>query len=148
VEVFLTKRPDGTLAPNTEDDVWQLGKIKVGQPVRVTLKRVRNYEFHRKYFALMKFAYDHWEQPHNEVAVKDFDRFRKDIIILAGYYEQTLRLDGTTRVEAKSIAFHNMDEDEFEKLYNASVEVIRRYIFNDIDPDEMGYMLDELESFA
>ena len=71
---------------------------------------------------------------------KNFDRFRKDIIVLAGYYDATYRLNGDTRIEAKSISFGSMSEDEFEKLYSACVDVILQYVCTQYD----GKMLDEV----
>jgi len=148
MDIFVIKTPSGALMPASESDREQLRKIKTGQPCRVTLRRVRNYEFHKKFFALMQFAYDNWEPPHNEVAHKDFDRFRKDVTILAGYYDQTLRLDGETRVEAKSIAFHAMSEDDFEKLYVACIEVITKYVLRTYSGDQLRAVLEQVEEFA
>lgn len=59
---------------------------------------------------------------------KKRERFRKDLIILAGFYEPTVNIRSEVRLEAKSISFAVMDEIEFERLYNATVDVILRRI--------------------
>ncbi len=146
MDIFLTKI-NGALYPASEDDHEKLKKIKTGEPVRVTLKRVRNYKFHRKYFALLNLAFDYWEPPENHVGEKNFDRFRKDCIILAGFYERYVRLDGSTRVEAKSISFAKMSEDEFEDLYNKTIDVIIKYVLTSYTGDMLRSIVDQLEEF-
>lgn len=58
------------------------------------------------------------------------DRFRKDLTILAGFYEQTVRLNGEIRTEAKSLAYGNMEPDEFERCYNAMINAAIKHLFN------------------
>ena len=60
---------------------------------------------------------------------KNFDRFRADCTILAGYYESTIRLDGSVRIEPKSISFAKMSEEEFTKLYDATITVLIKYVY-------------------
>ena len=136
-------KQDGRLVPATDRDREILDKIKAGEPVKITLKRVRNYQFHKKYFGLLSFAFDYWE-PDGE---KNFDRFRKDIAILAGFYEQSVRLDGSIRTEAKSISFGSMSEDEFEELYSKSIDVIIKYVCQQYDGDMLRSLVDTVEGF-
>lgn len=84
--------------------------------VNVTLQR--NYKFHKKFMALINMAY------HNQEATQVFEHFRKWMIIEAGYYDIVTYPNGTSRKEAKSISFANMDESEFEKLYSDMVQVV------------------------
>lgn len=152
--------PVPLLMPASQHDVDELKKIKNETALRVTVRRVRNYEFHKKYFALLNLAFENWEVPFTqhsltpegfknlrEAPVKDFDRFRKDVIILAGYYDATYRVDGSVRLEAKSISFANMDEDEFGKLYEATLEAIRKHVFRNMNDADLQVFLNELEQF-
>jgi hypothetical protein len=162
MDIFLIKTPDGHLVPAHESDREQLKAIKSMQPVRVVLRRVRNYEFHKKYFALLQYAYENWEPPVTFAPVifvdkldgagliqpeKNFDRFRKDIAILAGYYDSFIQLNGEVRLEAKSIAFHNMSEEDFEKLYQASIDVIVKHVLRNYDGDTLKAVLEQVEAF-
>ena len=164
MDIFAIKRQSPefstALVPASQSDADKLKKIKAGWPVRVTVKRVRNYEFHKKFFALMSLAFENWEVPGYARAQfpeqkitytvephKDFDRFRKDVIILAGYYDATYRVDGSVRVEAKSISFANMDEDDFGKLYEATLEAIRKHVFRNMSDTDLQVFLNELEQF-
>lgn len=149
MDAFFVKMPNGMLMPAAEHDRELLTKIKVGQPVRLTLKRVRNYDFFRKWWALIHYAYDVWEpDPGNQVGEKNLDRFRKDITILAGYYEQTIRLDGSTRTEAKSLQFGKMTEDEFEDLYSKTIDVILKYVMHNYTGDQLRCVVDQVMEFA
>jgi hypothetical protein len=138
-EAYFLKLPNRCLIPATEQDEELLSRIKTGEPVKLKFSRPRNYQFHKKFFALMNLAFDYWEPPeHGKGSAiaekmpieKNFDRFRKDIIILAGFYTASYRLNGDVRYEAKSIAFGNMSEDEFEKLFSAVIDVILKNVMH------------------
>lgn len=95
---------------------------------------MRNGDFHRKYFSLIKVAFDLWsetmpaQQYHGRDVLPDFDRFRRDVIIMAGFFRPVWNARGELRVESESIAFSNMTEDRFEKLYSATITVILQKI--------------------
>ena len=133
MEAFFTKLPNASFIPASEDDAELLSKVKVGETVRLTLVRPRNIKFHKKFFALINLAFDYWEPPkHGEGSAwsekmpieRNVERFRKDVTIMAGYYDATYRLNGDVRFEAKSISFGSMSEDDFEKLYSKVIDVI------------------------
>jgi hypothetical protein len=146
MDIYLTK-VNGALYPADEQAQESLKTIKQGEPVKVKLTRPRNYLFHKKYFALLNLAFDYWEPPENHVAEKNFDRFRKDIIILAGYYESYVRLDGSTRIEPRSIAFGKMSEEEFADLYNKTIDVIIKYALTAYTGDMLRSIVDQVEEF-
>ena len=145
MDIFLIKM-NGALYPASENDQELLKKIKSGEPTKVKLTRVRNYEFHKKYFALLNFAYDYWE-PATECAEKNFDRFRKDCIILAGFHDSYVRLDGSTRIEPKSVSFASMSEDEFEDLYTKTIDVIVKYVLKNYSGDMLRSVMEQVEDF-
>lgn len=125
---YLTRTPSGALAPADAETAAFVGALKVGQGLRADVVRVRSVPFHRKAFALFNYAFDLWDAPaaefKGEPIAKCFDRFRKDITILAGYYETSVRLNGEIRIEAKSLAFDKMEADEFAECYKAILGVI------------------------
>lgn len=135
-ELIMTKLPGGQLIPATDEDAAELMKIKAGTAVRVDVKQIRNYKFLQKWFTLAKYAYGIWEeglikQEYKGVPVSaNFDRFRKDLIILCGFYEPVYNARNEVRLEAKSISFARMNEDEFEKLYSQTINVILTKILN------------------
>jgi len=119
--VQLIKQSNGSLAPANQVDLDILQPIKIGSLIEADIKQPRNPQFHRKFFAMLNFAFDYFEPKGGEwngiQARKNFGRFRKDILILAGYHEVTYNIKGEVRVEAESISFGSMDETRFEKVY-------------------------------
>jgi len=144
------------LHPAHAEDQELLSNIKAGQPVRLKLTRVRNYEFFKKWWALIDYAFDMWEPPEagegsawrEAINVeKNKDRFRKDITILAGFYEATYRLNGDVRIEAKSISFGSMSEDEFEELYTKTIDVVVKQVLRNYDGETLRGILEQVEGF-
>ena len=107
MEITLVKHQN-LLMPASLQDQELLGGIKAGQGVTVTLKKKRHIQFHRKYFALLNLGFEAWEISDNEYkgrqVEKNFDRFRKDVSILAGFYTPVTNIKGETRLEAKCTA--------------------------------------------
>jgi phosphoribosyl 1,2-cyclic phosphodiesterase len=149
--------PSGLFQPASQSDLDQTKSLKVNYPYRITLKRVRNYEFHKKVMALFSYAFSIWEPPENKAnnliklsgitPDKSFDRFRKDLTILAGYYDATYRLNGEVRFEAKSLSFAKMSEDEFEELYKKLIDVIVKHVLNNYSEDDLEEVLENIEAF-
>ena len=144
---FLATKINHALYPADDEAHEALKKIKAGETVKLSMVRPRNLGFHRKYFALLNLAFDYWEPPENHVGEKNFDRFRKDICILAGFYERYVRLDGSTRIEPKSISFAKMSEDEFADLYGKTIDVIVKYALTNYTGDELRSIVDQVEDF-
>jgi len=59
--------------------------------------------------------------------------FRSHLTVLAGYYDSFAGIDGRVRVEAKSISYSNMTQEEFEQLYSALINAAIKHIFGDAD---------------
>lgn len=73
-----------------------------------------------------------------------FDRFRKDLTILAGFYVQTVRLNGEVRTEAQSLAYASMEQEKFERVFNALINAAIKHVFaGTTDPA----ILNRLQSF-
>lgn len=134
----------GMLRPVCDEDLARLSKMKTNDVVMVDVKRVRNYRFHRKFFALLTFAFDLWCERgtgkgieyKGQHALPNFEQFREDVTILCGYYEMSVRLDGTVRINAKSIAFANMEQDDFDKLYDKAIDVILHKVIPQVNMTE------------
>ena len=152
---LLFKALDG----QTEDDqkgwrkFWKrMMGMQPGELINVDVSFPRNPKFHRKFFALLQVGFDAWE-PAFEVSVqgepvgKNFERFRKDVTILAGFYEPAFALDGTLELEAKSIAFANMDDAEFEQVYSAVANVLLSKVLRNYTREDLDQHVDRLIGF-
>ena len=130
MDILMVKTAGGQLAPLADDDAEALRSIKLGHVVECKIVKKRNPVFHRKWWALMQTGYEAWTETAGRVEYQgqpvrpNFDRFRKDITILAGYYEPTFDINDGVHLQAKSISFSSMEEPEFEQLYSACIDVI------------------------
>jgi hypothetical protein len=135
--------------------LWETIKgLEQGEIIKISFKKVRNGKFHRRFFALLNFAFDAWDPDRQRKSykgmpvTKNFDRFRKDVTIQAGFYEQTFNLDGEMRLEALSISFASMDDLEFEKVYSAVLDVIlQKVLITYKDRDELDAVIEEAMRF-
>ena len=126
--------------------------IKPGEIVSAEIKRPRNYEFHKKYFTLMQYAFGIWEpeclEYKGQQVGKSFDRFREDITILSGFYTLTENIKGEVRAEAKSISFGKMEDDEFAKLYSKTIDVLLKHVFKNYTREDIDKVVDNLIGFS
>ncbi|MFC1186425.1 DUF1367 family protein [Pasteurella multocida] len=130
----MIKAAGGTFVASDEMYLPELQSFKNGEIYEVEIKRPRNPAFHRKVFAFFKFCFEHWSAENTELEflseAKQFDTFRKNLTVLAGFREVTYTIDGRVRVEAQSLSFGNMKQDEFEQCYKALINAALKHIFN------------------
>ena len=148
----LSKTISG-LMPIDPDSVAWFNKLKPGEVVRAEFKKVRNYQFHKKYFALLSVGFDNWEPGEINskygVPTKNFDRFRADLTILAGFYDTTVRLDGSVRIEPRSISFAKMSAEEFADLYSKTIDVLIKHVYKqDMDPEKLNQIVESYLRFG
>lgn len=152
LEIVLAKAANGCLVPVDQQGTEAIAKMKLGQGVKVTLTRHNNVAFHRKLFALANLAYEAWEpleKEHQGVPItKNFDQFREDITILAGFYETRIRLNGDVRFIAKSWSFAKMPDDEKDRLYNAIINVILTRILTNYTRDDLDNVVEKVLRFT
>ncbi|MFX0786848.1 DUF1367 family protein [Escherichia coli] len=60
--------------------------------------------------------------------LKSFEAFREWVTIQAGFYTEHIYPDGSRGRRAKSIAFANMDEVEFQQVYKSVLNVLWNWI--------------------
>lgn len=149
-ELVLMKGVGGALLPADEQAKAVIEGWKLGQGVRAEVKRARNIDFHRKFFAMLNVAFEAWEPAvewKGEIVAKNFERFRKDLLILAGYADPVVNIRGEVRMEARSISFASMDEDEFERVYSAVADVILQRILTRYTRDDLDRVVNEILGF-
>lgn len=151
-EIVLTKAPNGALLPIDPQAIEYVSKLKLGAGVTATVKKHNNPAFHRKLFALFNVAFDAWEpevqQYKGQAVSKNFDQFRKDLTILAGYYESCVNLKGEVRLIAKSLNFSAMNQDEREKLYSAVIDVVLQKILKNYTRADLDATIERILQFA
>lgn len=131
------------LAPVDYEAHSLMQRTKLGDVISVKASAVRNGKFFRKWWTLAKIIYDDWietlaEREYKGQPVKpSFERFRKDLIIWAGYYYPVFAANGEVRLAADSISWAKMKEPEFEILYSKTIDaglnVLRGYKREDLE---------------
>ena len=143
---------NGMLIPANDETREFIRKKKLGTGISGEFKQIRNYNFLRKYMALMNIGYDAFEpeiaEYKGQVVEKNFDRFRHDITIMAGYYTFTTDINGEVKAVAKSISFGSMEEEEFSVLYSKTIDVLLRKVLTEYTKDNLENVVDQVIGFT
>ena len=108
MEIGLIRIPQGFAAADDEA-VEGLKHFPLGSIARLDVKLMRNYQFFKKWWALVKMGFDYWAESNSPMDYKgipvqsEFHRFRKDVTIMAGFFQPVWNLNGEMRVEAESL---------------------------------------------
>jgi hypothetical protein len=102
------------------DEIQQslIDKLPVSEFI-IDVKIKRNVDNHRRYFAFINRALDMIEGYTDKA-------LRKAIIVEAGYFDAIVLPDGRTLLEAHSMSFDEMGEEEFCKLFEESIAAFYR----------------------
>ena len=124
-----------TAANNVEAE--RLTRFKNGEAYDVEVKSGgRNRQFHKKVFTFFNYCFNYWVSNKPDLDEPgQFDYFRKELTILAGFSNEFYAIDGSVRVEAQSLSYANMDQDEFEQFYSALINAAMRTLFFGCGPE-------------
>lgn len=125
MKISLVKTLSGVFKLAFDSDFENAKKIPVNEPFEIEYKKVRNYKFHKKFFALINMVYQNQERYNN------IDELREHLTIASGYFNISYDLDGVEQKKVKSISFASMDEIEFNEFYNAVIDTIIKYFHFD-----------------
>lgn len=134
-ELLMMKVAQGLIPASDAAREW-LQRKKLGATILVEAKEPRNGALHRKWFALVTLGFDYWSESAETIEYKgqkvepEFERFRKDVTITAGFYYPVVNLKGEVRIEAESLKWSSMTEERFTKLYEATSKVLLAKVFN------------------
>jgi|SRR5712671_59283 len=156
---FLFIKSASGLLPATEEATEWLATKKLGSTVLVEPRGIRNGAFHRKFFALIDLAFDYWSDSAKTLEYKgqavlpDRERFRKDVIILAGFYRAVTNIKGEIRLEPESLRWASMTEERFGQLFEATIRVLLQRVFNgrvcpEWSEEQLRSVAEQILSFA
>lgn len=111
-------------------------KPKEGEEYSCEIKFVRNYQFHKKFFALIKIGCEN-----SKHVSMPLDTYRKYALIKSGYFTLYHTPKGKF-IEAESISFENMTQEKFEEVFSRVLD----FVIQDIDADKET-LLNELAGF-
>ena len=136
MKINLLNTPEG-LKALADSDYEEKKKLKLGEIYTCEIRLMRNYKFHRKYFALINLAWEYQTQKTTAFFSENKEVFRKTVEIAAGHFEQIYSIERREWVQVpKSIAFDKMDNAEFEKLYNNVKTVLFNTFLKHINEQE------------
>lgn len=151
--LLLIKTPGGWANGDPQTQEFH-EKTRLGSAVHGNFARMRNSAFHRKLFALLQLGFEYFEPPEIDTKwgkpVKNFETFRKNVTILAGYGHPVFNIDGTFKMEADSISFSRMDQDTFDRLYQAILTVLlaRIPMLSEMGEDEVERVTEKMLAYA
>lgn len=140
MKLMVVNTPRG-LVPLGDDDYEEKKKLRLGETYSVEIKVARNIEFHRKYFAMIAYAWEFLTEA--EVATfRTKDNFRKYLEISAGHCEVIFhpRLQEFVEIP-KSISFGKMDEIAFSDLYGRVKDVVFSIIGGRVTEEEFERLM-------
>lgn len=140
MKLLVVNTPRG-LVPLDDDDYEEKKKLKLGQTYSVEVKVARNVDFHRKYFALVAYAWEFLNEQEEE-RFKTKDNFRKYLEMAAGHCDVIFhpRLQEFVEIP-KSISFGSMDNTAFSGLYERVKDVIFSIIGDRVTREEFERLL-------
>ena len=145
MKINFIKAAGGSLIPNDDMDAEKMTKFLTGEVYEVDIKLSRNPAFLRKTFAFFNFCFEHWDgiacfEYLDHTA--QFETFRKELTILAGFYVQSWHpFTGVLILTAKSLSFENMKEDEFQEHYNALIKAALANVFKTADENTYNKLI-------
>lgn len=140
MKLLVINTPRG-LVPLGDDDYDEKKKLKLGQTYSVEIKIARNVDFHRKYFALISYAWEFLNEQETE-RFRTKENFRKYVEVAAGHCDVIFHPRLQEYVEIpKSISFGKMDNAEFSDLYQRVKDVIFSIIGDRVKQDQFERLL-------
>ncbi len=134
--IHLVRTIDG-FKPCFDDDWEKMQKVPVGKILKTNITIERNFEFHKKYFALIHCAWEYLNEDVEKFFKGNIDQFRKTVEIAAGHYDSIYNIEMREWVQVpKSIAFDKMDEIEFKDLYERVKDVLFAVFLKNVSEEE------------
>ena len=144
MDIFCKVTPYG-LVPLYDSDLDMKKRLRVGSTVRCRVSNPRNYEHHKKFFALLRLTFDNlpsrlaelWKINNEGDMLR---RFKRDL----GYYTSTCNEYGEREIEYHSISFSAMEQHEFERFYNQCIDLVLAKYIKGLDKQDL---ITEIENF-
>lgn len=137
MKLFFIKSQGGVLIPADSECIENMQKVKNGDTIMIEYKPKRNYQFHKRAFALLNLILqnqDHYKTVENILEVVKFR---------AGYFETIITHTGKKHYKTKSISFSEMDNLEFEEFYSKIIDVafeLTELLNKDIEKELIHFM--------
>ena len=152
-ECHFIKTDSKTLVAMNDSAVKLLKRCKLGSDILMDGKVPRNYEFHKKIFRLIKFAFDNLELPEVEykgVSVRPtLDSFKSNLIVRSGFYDMVTNVfTHELRLIPHSISYEKCSQEKAEAIYSAMLDVVSRELYqSSLSPEDLERLSEEYMKF-
>ena len=120
---ILVTKVGGVLKPAYNKDYDAFLKMPDNEVFQIEYKKERNPAHHRKFFALIKLAFE------NQEVFQDIETMRKCLMIECGYVEELINgITGEVFITAKSISFGSMGQIKFNEVYTNVRDYIAKWL--------------------
>lgn len=135
-QIELVKTSSGYFIPAFNSDHELAKKVKAGDSVVAKLTVPRSVGFHRKFFALIRYTFNHMNESMSDKFPSE-EALRLELTLQAGYWSRHETMGGKEIIYPQSIRFDKMEQIEFEKLYSTVLDVILKYFVHGVDQEEL-----------
>lgn len=139
---FLARKDLGHLSPVDPAGEEALRKLKFGDVVTVEIKKPRNGNHHRLYWALLGVVFDNQEQ------YETVEQLHSALKIAAGIYDPLTMPNGTVYKIPGSIAFDKMDQTEFSAFYDRVCDLIAQHFLPGVTSAELRAEVAQMTGIA
>jgi hypothetical protein len=141
---FLMTKHFNSLKPTDAAGEAAMRKLGIGELVQVEIKQPRNLQHHRLFWALMSLVHDNIDHERYPT-VEDLVAAVK---ISAGLRTRIELPNGEIGFIPGSIAFHKMDQAEFDAFYERVCDLIAKYFLPGVEKDALAYEVKQMIGVA
>lgn len=132
------------LVPMYDSDYDEKKKLHEGETVMCSIRKPRNYEFHKKFFALVRLTFENLpERLVRMLSVRNEEDMLTVFKLDLGLFSTSWHC-GRNVVKLDSISFAKMDETEFQKFYDRCIDLVLSSYLRGTDKQSL---IEEVERF-
>ncbi len=105
------------LTPVDDEGIKYVYNRKVGDVLSCEIKQCRSYPQLKRFMAFIQVTFDMQDYFDNK------ESYRYWLTMKAGYFDSIVAPNGNVMFKAHSLAFDNMDEDVFKKVFSNCIDV-------------------------
>lgn len=128
---FLARKDLGHLTPVDEAGEDALRKLRFGDTVMIEVKKPRNGQHHRLYWALVSMV---WQ---NQERYETTEQLHNALKLSAGIYETITMPNGNEYRVPGSISFDKMDQTEFSAFYDRVCDLIAEHFLPGVTSEQL-----------
>jgi len=135
---FLARKEFGRLVPADDAGEEALRKWKHGDVLTIEVKKPRNGNHHKLYWALVSLVYrnqSHYESP---------QVVHSALKLATGHYDLITSKSGQEYKVPKSTSFESMDQTEFSEYYDRVCDVIAQHFLPGVTASELKAEVEQM----